>query len=70
MKTVRIRQEPIPLYQLLKLEGLTSSGGEAKLLVADGHVKVNGEVETQKRKKILAGDIVEFAGEKLLVRIG
>lgn len=69
MRDVEIRQQPVELYKLLKFEGLASSGGEAKMRIAAGHVTVNGEVETQKRKKILAGDIVEFAGEKLRIRV-
>ncbi len=67
IRTVQIRQEPIELYKLLKLENMVASGGEAKFAVAEGHVRVNGEVETRKRKKIVCGDMVEFAGEKFLV---
>ena len=54
------------LYKVLKLEGLCSSGGEAKLVIADG--KVNGEIETRKRKKILNEDLIGFSGEKKLIR--
>ena len=60
MKPIEIYREPAELYKLLKFEGLASSGGEAKTLIAGGLVKVNGEVETRKRKKIVAGDVVEF----------
>ncbi len=60
MKTVFITQEPVELFKLLKFEGLVASGGEAKFVVSQGLVKLNGEVERQKRKKVLAGDIVEF----------
>ena len=60
MKTVFITQEPVELFKLLKFEGLVGSGGEAKFVVSQGLVKLNGEVERQKRKKVLAGDIVEF----------
>ena len=59
----------IELYKLLKLQGLVSSGGSAKLLIAEGEVKVNGKVERRKRKKILAGDIVEFRGDKVELRV-
>ena len=69
MRVVELTREPIELYKLLKFEGLASSGGEAKMLIADGQVRLNGEVETQKRKKIVAGDVVEFAGEKLRVQV-
>lgn len=67
MRAVEILREPIELYRLLKFEGLASSGGEAKNVIAEGLVSVNGDCETRKRKKILAGDIVEFAGEKIQV---
>ena len=60
MKDIEIYAEPIALYQLLKLEALVSSGGEAKVAIDDGRVLVNGEVETRRRKKIIAGDIIEF----------
>ncbi len=69
MKTIEINREPAELYKLLKFEGLASSGGEAKTVIAEGLVKLNGEVETRKRKKIIAGDIVEFAGEKFHVQL-
>jgi len=46
----------------LKFEGLVGSGGEAKAAIAEGHVTLNGVVETQKRKKIVSGDIIEFGG--------
>lgn len=69
MRDVRIREEPIQLYKILKLEGLVSNGGEAKAAVAEGRVTVNGEVETRKRRQIVSGDIVEFMGEKLRIRL-
>jgi len=50
----------VELYKILKIEGLANSGGIAKLLVADGLVKVNGKVETRKRRKIVVGDTIEF----------
>ena len=65
-----IRKAPIELYKLLKLANLVGSGGEAKMAVAEGHVQVNGVVETRKRKKILAGDVIEFHDETLQVRLG
>ncbi|MEP7703844.1 RNA-binding S4 domain-containing protein [Paraglaciecola sp. 25GB23A] len=60
MKNIEIYQEPIALYQLLKLEALVSSGGEAKAAIDAGKVLVNNQVETRRRKKILSGDIIEF----------
>ena len=67
MKVIQIKQEPIELYQLLKLENMVESGGAAKYAIAQKLVRVNGEVETRKRKKIVSGDIIEFAEEKFQV---
>lgn len=61
MRTVEITKEPVELFKILKFEGLVASGGEAKMVIAGGFVLVNGEVETLKRKKIVSGDIIEFA---------
>jgi ribosome-associated protein len=69
MKEVIITKEPVELYKLLKFESMVSSGGEAKFVVSEGLVLVNGEVETRKRKKLVAGDIVEFGSEKLRLRL-
>jgi ribosome-associated protein len=49
---------------------MVASGGEAKFVIAEGMVVVNGEIETRKRKKIIAGDIIEFGDEKILVMSG
>lgn len=59
--------EFIELYKVLKVQGMLSAGGEAKHVIAEGMVTVNGEVETRKRKKIIAGDIVTFNGESVQV---
>jgi len=67
MKNIEINQEPIALYQILKLEALVSSGGEAKVAIDDGRVLVNGEVETRRRKKIMTGDIVEYESERFKI---
>ncbi len=48
---------------------MAASGGEAKTVIAEGLVRVNGESETRKRRKILAGDIVEFAGDRIEVTV-
>ncbi|MBL1433620.1 MAG: RNA-binding S4 domain-containing protein [Gammaproteobacteria bacterium] len=66
-REVEITKEPVELYKILKFEGLVSSGGEAKLVIDEGMVTVNGKVETQKRKKIISGDIIEFGEERLLI---
>ncbi len=69
MTEVEINKEPVELYKILKFEGIASSGGEAKSIIAGGLVTVNGEVETRKRKKMSAGDTIEFASEKYLLRL-
>lgn len=69
MRQVDITKEPVELYKILKFEGLVTTGGEAKLLIGDGQVIVNGEVETRRRKKIVNGDVIEFRGEKLQIRL-
>lgn len=62
MKEVRIRDDYIKLGQALKLAGLAGSGVEAKIVIQDGQVRVNGQVETQRGKKLVVGDQVEFEG--------
>ncbi len=52
---------PIQLDQFLKVQNLVSSGGEAKMLIADGQVKVNGEVELRRGRKLQQGDVVQVA---------
>ena len=69
MRKVEINREPIELYKILKFEGLVTTGGEAKLLIADGQVSVNGETETRKRRKIVDGDTIEIGGERIQVRL-
>lgn len=68
MRDVEITTEPVELYKILKFEGMTSSGGEAKLVIEQGLVKLNGSVETRKRKKIVSGDIIEFNDEKIQIQ--
>ena len=67
MREVLITKEPVELYKILKFEGLVESGGEAKAVIEQGLVTVNGEVETRKRKQIVSGDVVEFAGQTLRI---
>ena len=69
MREVFLTTEPVELYKLLKFEGLVDSGGMAKMVIDAGDVLVNGEVETRKRRKCHAGDVVEFAGEQLVLRL-
>lgn len=65
MRDVLIRQFPVELFKVLKFEGLVGSGGEAKAAIEQGLVTVNGQVETQKRKKLQAGDAIGFSGETI-----
>ncbi len=69
MQNIQLRSEPVELNKILKFEGIVGSGGEAKTVIGDGQVKVNGEVETRKRKKIVSGDIIEFMGEQYTVSL-
>jgi len=59
--------EFIELNNLLKVTGLCESGGRAKQLIADGFVKVDGQIELRKRCKIRTGQLVEFEGEQVQV---
>jgi len=59
--------EYIELCDLLKLTGITGSGGMAKMLIADGRVLVDGEVELRKRRKVRSGQVVECEGETITV---
>ena len=67
METIKITSEFIKLEALLKFAALVGTGGEAKLVIADGLVKVNGEVCTMRGRKIRPGDVVSFADAELLV---
>ena len=60
-----INKEPVELYKILKFEGLTTTGGEAKLLIGDGQVTVNSEIETRRRRKMMSGDVIGFRGEQV-----
>ena len=57
----------ITLDQFLKQVGIVGSGGEAKILIQGGEVMLNGVVETRRGKKLVAGDVVEFGGQQLVV---
>lgn len=67
METIRIRDEFIKLGQALKLAGLVESGLDAKIEIQEGFVKVNGEVEVQRGKKIRHGDVIEYNGQQIKV---
>lgn len=62
VQVVELMKQPIDLFKILKFEGLVASGGEAKAAIAGGLVTLNAVIETQKRKKIVSGDIIEFDG--------
>ena len=68
MEIIEINTEFIKLDQLLKWANFTASGVESKIFILNGEVKVNGEVETRRGKKIYDGYIVEFNGEKIKVK--
>ena len=67
MTEIKIETEFIKLDALLKFANLVSSGGEAKIRIAEGEVLVNGEICTMRGKKIRNGDVVEFNGHKITV---
>lgn len=62
------QDQTVDLQDYLKLRGLVDTGGEAKFRVQNGEVRVNGEIETRRRKKLRQGDKVEYAGQKMTVR--
>lgn len=63
MKQFRIRGEFIELFKLVKAAGLAETGGQAKLMISEGGVLVNGTAETKKGRKLVPGDKVECSGE-------
>ena len=67
METIKIRDEFIKLGQALKAAGFVDSGVEAKIVIQDGLVKVNGAVEYQRGKKLVDGDIVDFEGNTIKI---
>ncbi len=69
-RPVVVRAVPIELCQFLKFGGLAESGGAAKQAISAGLVRLNGEVETRKRKKLQAGDQVALGDETLVVQVG
>ncbi len=67
MEIIKLREDFIKLGQVLKAAGLVDSGVEAKFAIQDGLVFVNGQVEYQRGKKIVDGDIVEFEGHQIKI---
>lgn len=67
METINLKDDFIKLGQALKLAGLVESGVDAKFSIQDGLVKVNGEVEERRGRKLYNGDIVEFNGQQIKI---
>lgn len=67
MEQVTIRDDFIKLGQALKVAGLVESGVDAKVVIQDGLVQVNGAVETQRGKKLYEGDVVQFDGQEFRI---
>jgi len=67
METIKLREYYIKLGQALKAAGLVESGVEAKEVITEGQVSVNGEVDIRRGRKLYAGDIVAFNGEEIKI---
>lgn len=67
MEIIKLREEYIKLGQALKAAGFVDSGVEAKIVIQDGLVNVNGAVEYQRGKKLVDGDVVEFEGNTIKI---
>ena len=67
MEIIKLKEEYIKLGQALKAAGFVESGVDAKFAIQDGLVKVNGQVETQRGKKLVEGDIVEYDGNSIKI---
>jgi ribosome-associated protein len=63
----KLEGDHIPLIQLLKATNLVQTGGEAQIVVTEGLVQYNGQVDYRKRLKVKRGDVVEFDGNKIMV---
>lgn len=67
MEIIKLRDEFIKLGQALKAAGYVESGVEAKEVIMQGMVKVNGDTDTRRGRKLYAGDLVEYGGEKIKI---
>ena len=67
MQVIHLRDEYIKLGQAMKAAGLVGTGVEAKVEIQDGLVRVNGEVETRRGKKLVPGDLVEYNGNTVKI---
>ena len=68
VEEIIIRDDFIKLGQAVKAAGLVESGVEAKIIIQEGQVTVNGQVETQRGKKLIGGEVVEYNGFKILIK--
>lgn len=68
MEEIILRDDFIKLGQAIKAAGLVESGVEAKIVIQDGEVKINGVVETQRGKKLFGGEVVEYNGSSILIK--
>ena len=69
MEVIHLREDYIKLGQVLKAAGLVDTGAEAKIAVQDGLVRVNGRIEVQRGKKLVAGDMVEYRGKNVKIEV-
>ena len=67
MEVIHLKEDYIKLGQALKAAHLVDSGGEAKAVIQDGLVRVNGEADTRRGKKLVAGDLVEYNGKTVKI---
>ncbi|MCI6164564.1 MAG: RNA-binding S4 domain-containing protein [Lachnospira sp.] len=67
METIKVREDYIKLGQAIKAAGFVENGVEAKIVIQDGLVKVNGKVETQRGKKLTGGEKVEYKDMVLMI---
>lgn len=67
MQVIKLRDDFIKLGQAIKAAGLVESGVEAKIVIQNGEVKVNGAVETQRGKKLIGGEIISYNGEEVKI---
>lgn len=67
MDNIKLREEYIKLGQVIKAAGFVEDGVEAKYVIQDGLVKVNGEIDTRRGRKLYDGDVVSFQGKEIKV---
>ncbi len=67
MEEVKIKNEYIKLDQFLKFKGIVGTGGEAKILISEGKIKVNGEIEYSRGRKLKPLDIINYKNSKFKI---